>query len=157
MPLTTERDDRGGSDRNPENRLTAQHLAKLATYMNGGTVLIDGRTFKFTPRRETVDDDLKVDFEIVSNPQGSDLTMRVRHTGTERAYSLNELGIDLIDRTDPIETWIYGRRPSLTTLTFHGLKPNHRYEFVFHGEEGGVAAILAPRPVELEGKERKDL
>ncbi|MGE3756515.1 MAG: hypothetical protein AB7H97_02100 [Pseudobdellovibrionaceae bacterium] len=155
MPLTTERDDRG-PDRNPENRLTAQHLAKLATYMSGGTVLIDGRTFEFVPRRETVEDDLKVDFEIVKNAQGSDLTMRVKQSNTERDYNLNELGIDLIDRTDPIETWIYGEHPSGTTLTFKGLKENHRYEIVFHGEEGGVAAKLPPRPVELEGEERKE-
>jgi hypothetical protein len=154
MTLTTER-GAPEPNRNPENNLTDRHLAKLATYMNGATVLIDGRTFKFEPRRETVEDDLKVDFEIASKAQGGDLTMRVRDVDTERAYDLSVLGIDLIDRTDPIETWIYGRRLSGTTLTFNSLKGNHRYELVFRGEEGGVAAKLAPRPIELEGQERK--
>ena len=153
MPLTTEQ-GAPGPDRNPENRLTASHLAKLATYMNGGTVLISGKTFRFDPKRETVEDHLKVDFEIASVALGGDLTMRVRDITTQRAYNLDELGLDLIDRTDPVETWIYGRRLTGTTITFSALKANHQYELVFRGEEGGVAAKLAPRPVELEGEER---
>lgn len=142
-------------ERNHENRLTAQHVAKLATYMNGATVLIDGMNFEFVPRPETVKDDLKVDFEIVSDEHGVNLTLRVRDVVTERAYNLRDLGIDLIDLTDPVDTWIYGRHQSGTTLDFIALKGNHKYEFVFYGEEGGVAAMLLPSPVEFEGDERK--
>ena len=157
MPHTIDRDCAGNDDRGRgENALTERDVARLATYMSEGTFVFDGGdNFDFQPRRATVPDDLKVDFNVTRHRNSFDLELRVREVQSERAFHLGELGIDLIDRSNPQNPWSYARRVSSTCLTFSGLTPNHKYEFVFRGEEGGVAARLPPLPVFGEEQDAK--
>lgn len=141
--------ERGHPEEPERNRgslaLSGMAVAKLATYMNGGTFKILDPHLEVHPTRETVKDDLKIEFAVTRHTgQRYSVEIYVEDVVTNVRYDLAELEVDLIDRTDPIEPWTYGRKLTTTEITFNNLLPHHTYELIFRGEQGGVAAKLPP-------------